>query len=30
MTDVQTETKSYIQDCGADEKKVIERLGDSA
>jgi hypothetical protein len=29
MTDVLTETKIYIQDCGAEEKKVTERLEES-
>jgi hypothetical protein len=28
MTDVLTETKDYIQDCGAVEKRVTERLED--
>jgi hypothetical protein len=30
MTDVLTETKSYVQDSDTKEKKVIERLKDSA
>jgi hypothetical protein len=30
MTDMLTQTKTYIQDCGAEEKMVTERLEDSA